>query len=191
VVHAPRLVPGVLPVDVERCCDAALVAEFTVVARGGRPVTYPMIPLYDGRRIFLTSSVLFSRKLAHLRADPRVCLAISDPVALRTGPFARTVVVGDARIVDEDLHHAWEPLLELWREKEPAIDGFVRKRFALPLFFERAVIEITPRRSFFWADGDTTRPPRLDEARPVTAAGDLEAPPAPPAAPGTAAGRRR
>ena len=38
--------------------------------------------------------------------------------------------------------------------KEPAIVAFLKARVALPLFFERALIEITPRRSFYWADGD-------------------------------------
>ena len=37
-------------------------------------------------------------------------------------------------------------MLPLWRAKEPAIDFFLGKRFALPLFFERSLIEITPRR---------------------------------------------
>ena len=32
-------------------------------------------------------------------------------------------------------------------------------RVALPLFFERAVIEITPERCLLWEDGDTSREP--------------------------------
>ena len=34
---------------------------------------------------------------------------------------------------------------------------FLGKRVALPLFFERAVIEISPRRAFLWEDGRTDR----------------------------------
>jgi hypothetical protein len=34
---------------------------------------------------------------------------------------------------------------------------------ALPLFFERGLIEITPRRSFLWEDGDTSHPPQVFE----------------------------
>jgi hypothetical protein len=37
-------------------------------------------------------------------------------------------------------------------------------RVALPLFFERAVIEITPERCLLWADGDTTRQPAVTTA---------------------------
>jgi hypothetical protein len=54
-------------------------------------------------------------------------------------------------------------VLPLWRKKEPIIDEFLGKRVALPLFFERAVIEITPRRAFYWEDGDTTRAPQVFE----------------------------
>ena len=33
----------------------------------------------------------------------------------------------------------------------------------LPLFFERGIIEIRPRRAFLWEDGDTTQPPQVFE----------------------------
>jgi hypothetical protein len=32
---------------------------------------------------------------------------------------------------------------------------------ALPLFFERALIEIEPRRVLYWSDGDAQRPPEV------------------------------
>ena len=71
-----------LPAPVEELLDAALVGELTVVDARGRPVTYPLIPLYDGERIYLTSSTLFSRKLEHIKANPQVSLSITDPVAV-------------------------------------------------------------------------------------------------------------
>ena len=52
-------------------------------------------------------------------------------------------------------------MLPIWREKEPAIDFFLGKRVALPLFFERAVIEVRPTRAFLWEDGYTNRPPQV------------------------------
>jgi hypothetical protein len=67
---------------------------------------------------------------------------------------------GRARVIDDDPHHGWEGLiLGLWRKKEPVIDQFLKARVALPLFFERGVIEITPERCLYWGDGDTTIPP--------------------------------
>lgn len=141
-----------LPEPVEELLDEALVGELSVVDGGGRPVTYPLIPLYDGGRIYLTSSVLFSRKLEHIRANPRVALSITDPIAV-AGRIDRATIQGDARVIDEDPHGGWERLLPIWERKEPAIVAFLKQRVALPLFFERALIEITPRRTLYWPDG--------------------------------------
>lgn len=159
-----RTSPGVLPPEVEALLDAALVAELTVVTASGRPVTYPLIPLYDGRVIAMTSAVLFSRKLDHIRANPRVAVALTDPVGIPASPFARATVQGLARVLDEeDPHTAWERLLPLWKAKEPAIAKLVRQRFGLPLFFERVIIEITPVRVLHWPGGDTAGPPAVVE----------------------------
>jgi hypothetical protein len=82
---------------------------------------------------------------------------------------ARATIQGDATVDDSDLHEGWERVLPLWREKEPAIDFFLGKRVALPLFFERAVIEVRPRRAFLWDDGRTDRPPQVFEVAVVPA----------------------
>jgi general stress protein 26 len=155
---------GLLPKPVEELLDSALAAELTVIDEGGRPVTHPLIPMYDGERIYLTSSVLFSRKLEHIKANPKVSLSISDPNAVSVERFRRATIQGDATVDDSDLHSGWERrVLPLWRKKEPAIDFFLGKRVALPLFFERGIIEIRPRRVFLWEDGDTSRPPQTFE----------------------------
>jgi hypothetical protein len=143
--------------------DQALVAELTVVRPDGRPMTYPLIPMWDGQRVLMTSSTLFSRKLEHLKANPRVAVSLSDPVALG-GRTARATIQGDARVIDGDPHTDWERVLPLWRAKEPVIDAFLKARVAFPLFFERAVIEIEPRRTLLWPDGDTANPPIVAEA---------------------------
>jgi general stress protein 26 len=159
---------GVLPEPVEELLETALVAELTVIDHEGRPVTHPLIPLYDGTRILMTSSVLFSRKLEHIKANPRVSVAITDPIASDVKPFRRATIQGDARVVDDDLHSGWErSVLPLWRKKEPAIDFFLGKRVALPLFFERAVIEIVPRRVYLWPGGETGREPEVFELEGV------------------------
>ena len=152
---------GVLPERVAALLDAALVAELTVVDGRGRPVSYPLIPLYDGRRIYMTSSALFSKKLRHIKANPRVSVALTDPVGVPVTPFARATVQGDAPVHDGDLHSDWERLLPLWRAKEPVIDKFVKMRFGIPLFFERSVIEIAPTRVFYWDDARTDRAPEV------------------------------
>jgi general stress protein 26 len=149
---------AIMPEPVARLLDAALVGELTVIDRRGRPVTYPLIPLWDGEKVYLTSSTLFSRKLEHIRADARVSLSITDPVAVG-GATDRATIQGDARVIEEDPHGGWERLLPIWEKKEPSIVYFLKARVALPLFFERALIEITPRRVLYWADGDAAVTP--------------------------------
>jgi hypothetical protein len=151
-----------LPDAATRLLDAALVGELSVIRPDGRVVTYPLIPLRDGERIYLTSSTLFSKKLEHIAANPRVSLSITDPVATG-GDAARLTVQGDARVIAEDPHGGWERLLPIWEAKEPAIVAFLKVRVALPLFFERALIEITPRRVFLWPDGDTSIAPEVTQ----------------------------
>jgi general stress protein 26 len=157
-----------LPEPVEALLGAALVGELTVVDPGGRPVTYPLIPLYDGSRIYLTSSTLFSRKLEHIKANPKVALSITDPIAVG-GRTDRATIQGDARVIDEDPHGGWERLLPIWEAKEPAIVAFLKARVALPLFFERALIEITPRRALYWSDGRPATAPVVTEVERTAA----------------------
>ncbi len=155
---------GILPPPVEELLDSALVGELTVIDELGRPVTHPLIPLYDGELIYMTSSVLFSRKLEHIKSNPKVSVSITDPIAVDVERFRRATIQGDATVDDSDLHSGWERrVLPLWRKKEPAIDFFLGKRVALPLFFDRGIIEIRPRRVFLWEDGDTSRPPQVFE----------------------------
>lgn len=149
-----------VPDTVGLLLERALAAELTVIDGQGRPVTHPLIPLWDGQTIYMTSSVLFSKKLDHIKRNGHVSLTISDPVATG-GPAARCVIQGDARVVEDDPHTTWERVTPLWKAKEPGIADFLSKRFALPLFFERSLIEMTPRRVLWWEDGDTSRAPQV------------------------------
>jgi len=151
-----------IPEPVEALLEAALVGELTVVDGNGRPVTYPLIPLYDGEHVYLTSSTLFSRKLEHIKANPKVALSLTDPIAVG-GRTDRATIQGDARVIEEDPHGGWERLLPIWEKKEPSIVYFLKQRVALPLFFERSLIEITPRRVLYWADGDAAMAPQATD----------------------------
>ena len=153
-----------LPEPVERLLNTSLVAELTVIRADRRAITHPLIPLYDGEQVLMHSSTLFSKKLEHIKSNPRVAVSLSDPVANK-GLTDRATIQGEARVIEDDPHRQWERLiLELWRAKEPAIDDFLKARVALPLFFERAVIAITPRRCLYWAGGDTSVAPVVTDA---------------------------
>jgi general stress protein 26 len=160
---------GILPKQIEELLNVALVGELTVLDPNGRPITYPLIPLYDGNKIFMTSSVLFSKKLEHIKNDPRVSVTISDPIAAPIEPFRRATIQGLARVIEDDLHSGWESVLPLWVAKEPIITDLVKKRFAMPLFWERSVIEIEPTRAFLWPDGSTDKDPETFDVRVAVA----------------------
>ena len=152
-----------LPEPVKELLEAALVAELSVVRPDGRVVTYPLIPLFDGERIYMTSSVLFSKKLEHLKQNGHVSVSITDPQSVDGRPD-RVTIQGDARLVEEDPHTEWERIFPLWVVKEPSIAYLLKMRVGLPLFFERTLIEITPRRVLYWEDGSTATPPRISAA---------------------------
>src|SRR5438105_791401 len=156
---------GAFPEHIERILDAALVSELTVVNAAGRPISHPMIPLYDGEKLYFHSSSLFSKKLAHVRANPRVSVAITDLGATHGERLPdRLTVQGEAVLYEGDVHEEWQRILPLWIAKEPVVKMFYAKRVALPLFWERVIIEVTPRRALLWAEGRTDVPPAVFEA---------------------------
>jgi general stress protein 26 len=150
-----------MPPDVVELLNAALTAELTVIDEREQLHTDPLIPMWDGQHILMTSSVLFSRKLERIKANPKVSVSLSDPVACPVTPFLRATIQGDARVIDGDIHQDWERVLPLWTAKEPSVLKVLRFRFALPLFWERSIIEIAPRRVLVWPGGDTTQEPNV------------------------------
>lgn len=155
---------GGLPGPIEDVLRAALVCEFTVIDAEGRPVTHPMLPLYDSGTIYMTSSALFSKKLEHIRQNPKVAIAITDLAATHGERLEyRVTVQGDALLIEDDPHTTWQRVMPLWQAKEPIIEMFYSKRVALPLFWERALIEVTPRRIMFWEGGHTGVEPTIHE----------------------------
>ena len=155
-----------LPYPVARLIDAALVGELTVIGQHGRPTTYPMTPLLWGERIYLTSSTLDSAKVGHIKVNPRVTLSITDRAA--TGSIrGRITVQCDARVSEDDLQHGWEQLLPAWARKDPSVRAMYSTRLAFPLLLERVLIELTPRKTWFWPDGDTGKPPQVTVAAEV------------------------
>ena len=155
----------VFPENVDRILDAALVGELTVINSSGRPITHPMIPLYDGEKLYFHSSILFSKKLAHVRENPKVSVSITDLGATHGDRLLdRLTIQGDAVLHETDVHEEWQRILPLWIAKEPIVKMFYAKRVALPLFWERVIIEVTPRRALLWEDGRTDVPPAVFEA---------------------------
>jgi len=155
-----------LPYPVARLIDAALVGELTVIGADDRPITYPMIPLLWGDRIFMTSSALDSAKVAHIKANPRVSFSVTNADAIGTY-VGKVTIQCDARVAEDDLHAGWERLLDNWKRKDPSVIALLKSRLGFPLLFERVLIELTPRRNWFWPDGRTDRAPQVSIAAEV------------------------
>ena len=72
-----------------------------------------------------------------------------------------------ARVAEDDLHAGWERLLHNWTRKDPSTVGLLKARLGFPLIFERTLIELTPRRTWFWPDGRTDHAPQITVAAEV------------------------
>jgi len=156
-----------LPVDLREVLENALVCEFTVISPSGRPVTHPLLPLYDAEdgRLFVTSSVLFSKKLDHIKKNPKVSVLFSNRAGIKVNPYRILLVKGNAVVGEDDIHHGWERLLPLWRKKEPYIDNFLKMRYALPLFWDRSIVEVEPTKAYAWPQGDADSPPDVYQVK--------------------------
>src|SRR3989442_6281535 len=110
--------PG-MPAPVVELLNKALVGELTVVDRNGRFRTDPLIPLWDGRYILMTSTILFSRKPEDIKRNPTVSLSLSDPAGVPAEPFSPATIHGDARVINADLHQGWYRLLSLCSSTVP------------------------------------------------------------------------
>ena len=76
-----------------------------------------------------------------------------------------TVGVGQS---ETDIEFVADAVVLVLQPASGDILQFLKARVAFPLFFERSVIEVTPRRVLYWPDGDASSPPRIMLA-PATA----------------------
>jgi general stress protein 26 len=158
---------ALLPPYVEDVFEKSLVALLTTVNERKEPVTHPMLPLYErgSGRIYFTSSLLFSRKLEHIKRYPKVSVLFSHKEFTRCETGDAVLVKGTASVDDSDPSNGWMRLLPLWRKKEPYIDAYLKQRFAFPLFWERAVIEVVPEVVYVWRGGNLSRDPEVHDLR--------------------------
>jgi general stress protein 26 len=151
VMQAPNWVQDVF--------DHYLICEFTSIDNG-KPVTFPLLFFYNNNssKFAVTSSILFSRKIEHMKKNPKVSLLFSNPEGSGIGKHV-VLVQGVAKCDDTDLDHGWERYLPMWRKKEPYIDGFLAAREQFAWFWKRIVVEVEPKKILAWKNGDTSKAP--------------------------------
>ncbi|MEM0440449.1 MAG: pyridoxamine 5'-phosphate oxidase family protein [Candidatus Caldarchaeum sp.] len=139
----------------EEIMENALVSVLSYRTQSGRISSHPMLPLYsrERKKLYMTSSILFSKKAEHIKKNPKVGVLFSGRQFIKLPSYSALHLKGDARVIEDDLHDGWSWLVELWRKKEPYIESFIKQRVALPLFWERVIIEITPREMLLWKNG--------------------------------------
>src|SRR5437660_1858043 len=96
-----------MPEPVVELLNKALVGELTVIDRNGRFRTDPLIPLWVGRYILGTSSILLLGKLEDIMGNPKVSLSVADPVGVPAQPFSRGTIQGQARLIVYVLDRGW------------------------------------------------------------------------------------
>lgn len=127
-----------------------LLAEFCTLA-GGKPVLYPVTPLFDPDRgtLLVSSPLAFAGKVDNVRDDPRVAMVLHDD----RGEY---LVTGDATVRDADPEENAEYVADLLLS-EPASDrrrvhretlaslDSVFGRLLMGWYAKRVVVEIEPR----------------------------------------------
>jgi general stress protein 26 len=149
-----------LPNWVQDAFDNYLVCEFTTI-KNGKPVTLPLLPFYvpETGKLIVTSSILFSKKVEHVKENPKVSMLFSNPEGSKGGKHV-VLVQGIASADDSDLEHGWEKYLTYWRKKEPYIDAYLAEREKFGWFWKRIVVQVEPKKITAWKDGDTSQLPQ-------------------------------
>ncbi len=156
-----------LPPEVLAVIQNFRTCEFTTLAKGGSPVTWPVSARYlpDEGRFLMTSSIGLPNKIFHIRRNPHVSLLFSNPTGSGLTNPPIVLVQGDAEAGDEivtsmrsipGLHEYW---LENIFSRQPASDMMSNMllRNMTDWYYMRIVIHITPITWYWWPDGDLTR----------------------------------
>jgi nitroimidazol reductase NimA-like FMN-containing flavoprotein (pyridoxamine 5'-phosphate oxidase superfamily) len=152
----------IVPHAIAEVLSQALVAILNIKKGDGEIISHPILPLYENNKIYFTSSILFSKKIEAIRKNNKVSLFINDEAGIKKKEYFPILIKGIARIDDSDIHYKWMKLLHLWKAKKPYIINYIKQRFALPLFWERVIVEIEPLKIYAWK-GDINKPPVIFE----------------------------
>ena len=145
-----------IPAPVAELLERALVGELTVVD-GTRPARHLPAHPAVGRRAGLHDVVdaVQPQARAH-RAQTRGCRCRSRTRSASAdrpiGPRSRATPGSSPTTRTA----AGSACCRSGRPRSRRSSTFLKARVALPLFFERALIEITPRRVLYWSDGDSS-----------------------------------
>jgi Pyridoxamine 5'-phosphate oxidase len=159
-----------LPPEIQQVFDRFITTEYTTVASGGRPITWPVTPYYrvGDPCIDVTTGLGYPKKANDARANPKVALLFSDPTGSGAENAPQVLVQGTADVDDRDLDANRERYEREALEKLPATaDQLPPKplRRMFGWYFKRIYVHVRPERVYVWRGGDAAREPQLFDAR--------------------------
>jgi hypothetical protein len=94
-----------IPESVSAVFDHFLTCEMTTIGKSGRPITWPVMPLYWEQRgqFVLFTSIGLPQKAFNVRQNPQASLMFSDPTGSGLTDPPMVLVQGDAAVTDQIL----------------------------------------------------------------------------------------
>lgn len=154
-----------LPLEVLATLREFRTCELTTIAKRGTPLTWPVSARYfPEKNLFLmTTSIGFPQKAYNLRRNPHISMLFSNPTGSGLQKSAAVLVQGEAKVGDEVMSSVSqaEGLREYWLEsifkRQPSASIVSRNplmRLWMDWYYLRLLITITPRRIYWWPEGD-------------------------------------
>ncbi len=146
-----------------------LTCEMSTIGKSGRPITWPVMPLYWEQRgqFVLFTSIGLPQKAFNVRENPHVSLLFSDPTGSGLAEPPVVLVQGDAAVSDQifESFNGLEPELgDLVKsqalkmlQRQPAMKMYISNplsRYLMDWYFMRLIITLTPRRIQWWSRSD-------------------------------------
>jgi hypothetical protein len=163
-----------LPAWIEEIFEKYLTAEFSYFD-GEMPRTIAVLPYYDAKKkkILITTSPAFYRKVECVKRNPRVSVLFSNSRYSGIGGNAVVLVQGIAKVnenIEENLNYLMNLMInyrECWKKR---VLERMAKELMLPIvkrfmdwYVFRIVIEVKPKRLIFWRDGKIENNPEVLE----------------------------
>ena len=158
-----------LPPDVRNVFERFVTCEYTTVAGGQQPITWPVTPYYrqGGPTIDATTGLGYPKKADDTRAHPGVAMLFSDPTGSGIESGIQVLVQGTGEVDERDLDANAE---RYFRDSWEKLPGTRKMHPPKPLrqmlgwYYTRIYIKVRPERVFVWPDGDITREPVVHDA---------------------------
>lgn len=164
-----------LPANVVAVFQEFRTCELTTLAKAGRPVTWPIEPLYlpEKGQFLITTSIGLPQKAFNIRRDPRVSLFFSTPTGSGLVDPPKVLVQGNAIVSEKVLTTFKEDLQKfgiLAFERQPAAELYSRYallRYLFDWYYMRLIVYVTPCRIQWWDSGDQNQVPQTMEVNDV------------------------